>query len=577
MSTLKTVADQGQRESKFHRLFRHREPLAVEKISTLDTKWQFLAWAILFVMVIFPLTGTVLNLRDGWVPVGDQAIIAMRSSDVGTDATPLLGQPTTTEGQGGDLSNQLGPSEYWLLAPFVAVFGQSDGSALGAAALTISFLVGSVLYAFRHGGLTLMALLAVGLTLAIVKLGTGFVHDPTNSELPTFAVILALMACWACLNGDRWAFPVLVATASFIAQAHIASASTIAVPTLAALYGIVVTTGGFGYQRRSDVRNPLVWSVAVIVALAMWLPTIFFEITKPKSNIGALLGSGVTNPSEPIGTLRSLKVLGQALGPIPLFMRHVDALDLDLGQKPLRLAVIAVVVILALVVWSFWLRRGPDVRLARLTMILTLAVIATVASYAQVSSSFLTRVDISRWRWSLPLLLWVTVAWSLTKIRAFQPQLPRLITVLGGLLVGVALAGLLTNSSHIVDRDHRKAVRELATIIDQKVPRGHYLVGISGGDVPLGIGPGVVSQLEDHGFDLSVRAGLFSRAYGPDRAATPADSDLPIIFIVATDDPEGSWPYPEPEVVHRLIVRNRYVEVLLYPSGTAAESTKATS
>src|SRR4051794_3169034 len=74
--------------------------------------WERSAAAALFVIVgLLPIVRAGSVLSQGWHPVGDVAVIALRAQDVSTGDVPLLGQPTSADKLGAGDSFHPGPLE----------------------------------------------------------------------------------------------------------------------------------------------------------------------------------------------------------------------------------------------------------------------------------------------------------------------------------------------------------------------------------------------------------------------------------------------------------------------------------
>jgi hypothetical protein len=103
------------------------------------------------------IASTLRALLDGWIPAGDQAIIATRAYEVFTSRTPLVGQHSDS----GALTHQavysLEPMLYWLLA-LPARFGSPGTLALTMGLANTAAIVGVVALARRRGGLLLNSL-----------------------------------------------------------------------------------------------------------------------------------------------------------------------------------------------------------------------------------------------------------------------------------------------------------------------------------------------------------------------------------------------------------------------------------
>ena len=110
------------------------------------------AWTVVVActtaVVVF---ATIRGLASGYEPVGDNALIELRARDVFTDHWPLLGTWSSASVAAGQDLNHPGPLLFDLFAVPVRLLGGRAGIAVGAAALNIAAVWGSVLVARRVG------------------------------------------------------------------------------------------------------------------------------------------------------------------------------------------------------------------------------------------------------------------------------------------------------------------------------------------------------------------------------------------------------------------------------------------
>jgi hypothetical protein len=80
---------------------------------------------------VVPFVVAVVDAR-AWLPVGDTAVFLLRSSQVGSRSSPMLGMPSSLSATVGSPVHHPGPAEFWLfrpvadlgwrVAPFTALF-----------------------------------------------------------------------------------------------------------------------------------------------------------------------------------------------------------------------------------------------------------------------------------------------------------------------------------------------------------------------------------------------------------------------------------------------------------------------
>lgn len=169
-----------------------------------------------------PLANALGALIRGWVPYGDEAIIATRAHDFGTKLTPLLGMPSTFAAVTSSNPTQPGPLQFWALGPFCRVLGPAAGVLVGTAMINGLSIVGIGLVAQRLcGRWAALAGLGTALVLILWVDGPTFSFEPVNSIAPVVPLMFTLTLSWAVANGSLASLPMLVLAGSFTAQADL--------------------------------------------------------------------------------------------------------------------------------------------------------------------------------------------------------------------------------------------------------------------------------------------------------------------------------------------------------------------
>ena len=109
---------------------------------------------------------------------------------------------------------------FWILAPFTWVFA-AHGALIGALAVNGSALVGAVLVARRRGGWPLVGWWRSSRSVLCTALGPALLSDPWNPQVPVLVFLLFLLLAWSVGEGDLHMAPLLVATGTFVVQAHV--------------------------------------------------------------------------------------------------------------------------------------------------------------------------------------------------------------------------------------------------------------------------------------------------------------------------------------------------------------------
>jgi hypothetical protein len=185
-------------------------------------------------------------LRSDWIPIGDDALVEIRSRDVfSAEHFPLLGTWSSASLSAGIDLNHPGPLLFVLLAPFVAVFGGPAGVAIGIGVLNAAAIVGCAMVGYRALGRTgsLAATLVAG--ALSWTLGSVLLTDPWNPHPLVLPCLLLLLLTWDVAQGDLAALPWLVAVGSLCLQVHLGYAYL--VPSMLL---VAVVAAGFELRRR---------------------------------------------------------------------------------------------------------------------------------------------------------------------------------------------------------------------------------------------------------------------------------------------------------------------------------------
>ena len=500
-----------------------RRRRAVHHLAELSGGRRLVVVAVLVAVVATPLLGAVLVLGDGWQPVGDRAIIGLRSHDVWSSDRPDLGQPTTGENYTGEPSNHPGPSEYWLLAPFTAALGTRVGLAVGTAALSAAALATALLLAHRGGGRALFSFTALGIALLVRSLGASHFADPMNSELVAVFLLPTSLATWSVVRGDLRALPVLVATATVAAQAHVTGAANVA-PLLVVTAGSVTwrlldRSPGRERIRWRRVRGPVLLAGALLVVA--WGPPIVHELGSGPSNVAALYRTATAG--EPVvGYRYAADRLVTAVAPLPLFVLS-DGAEAHRATRSVVGVLAAGAVLGALgsaaVLHAWRRRRSPVVALLATTGVV---VVAGVANAARILRAQVGREDGFRSLWILGLLVWVGLCWAgWTALapdlrRRWTEQLDRVLAVATAAVLLVALAST-AGRDPARDGDLMPAAEDAEAQVVANVPDGRYRIAVEGTEALVTFAPGIVDRLEASGSRAYVDFGPFGRPYGSHR------------------------------------------------------------
>jgi hypothetical protein len=165
---------------------------------------------IVIVTVAVAIAAIARTAARAWSPVQDEATMWLRTMDVGSAHTPLIGAFSRFGW------HHPGPALYFVYAPFVRLLG---GSTSGLLVVSLASAGGVVVLAARAGA---RVALLFGLATAILCVGWGDrLIDPWNPFICVLPFGTFLLASWLVSVGDRVAVPWACITGSFAAQAHL--------------------------------------------------------------------------------------------------------------------------------------------------------------------------------------------------------------------------------------------------------------------------------------------------------------------------------------------------------------------
>ncbi|HEV8296318.1 MAG TPA: hypothetical protein VGQ20_03445 [Acidimicrobiales bacterium] len=453
-----------------------------------------------------------------WFPAGDWAMLELRTRDVGTTHTPLVG-PYSRYGW-----NHPGPLLFWYYAIPYRLTGSASWSLLTAAALANAMaVVGMLAFAWRRGGLALVTIVGVGLAILIAHLDTHFLWDPWNPWVTVLPLGLLVLAAWAATDGDRWGLAVAVLTGSFLVQAHIGYAVIVA---------FVLAWAAFGAWRVSLDRRS--WYVVLGITVACTLP-MFLDQFFGEGNLGHLLRYFGGNDSSPAGWSRALHVLSRELGGIAPWMGHPEPIEPIGGAIRGGGLNRLFVPIIVFVVSALAAQSCRAVAALRLQATVAIAALAGVISVSRISDEVFDYLV--RWWWMLAMLWWASIAYSLWSFLVHHAVLLRRVetalaaaTAVGIVWVGVATSAVAGNFP-IPAVEFARPIAALEPPAVNGLPRGGSIL-IEGSGPRVGwLIDAFALQLDRAGFDVVLDDSQIPKA-GEHRAASKAK---PIaVFTIAT-------------------------------------------
>lgn len=331
-----------------------------------------------------------------------------------------------------------GPAWYYLMAPLFWLFG-SSGQALVAASMLIEGIVAALVVVAAGWGRRWQRPLMAGLLLLYVlrmpSIDFVAVWNPFALLLPV--VLLLLLAARACA-GSTAAFATSLIVASFLVQTHVGTVPLVGLVGIVALVAVVVRLVRRPEQR-PDRAQGLRIALPLVVAVLMWLPPLWQQVTAPPrqgnlANLARWLVHG--DPSAGAQTWHdALSGVGQMLG-APVYGWPAEPALIRPFLTPAVLAAVAAQVVGGVVVAALAHRLG-ECRIGWLAVMTVLGTVAGLVSAKTVTGPLMNYLIL--WISVLPALL---LSAGLSLVLAWAPAMPaRWVTRFAAALAAGSVAG----------------------------------------------------------------------------------------------------------------------------------------
>ncbi len=446
------------------------------------------------------IVSTIVALVDGWTPVFDDAVIALRSFDVFSPHSPLVGTYSDASVASVGPVFTAGPSLYWLLAVQTHLFGDWALPVTMGVVNTAS-VVGTVALARRRGGSVLMFVTAVAVVVMCRSFPQVMLHEIDNSRAGVLLVTFMLFLAWSVACGEYRLLPLTVLVASFVIQVHFSLA-------LAGVVALVVALVGLAFPQVRDTGSAAVpdhdrrrWLLGALAAgLFCWSAPLLDQALHRPGNLVRILQTATANQKS-VGATVGWHALVRAIGIWPRWLQtynpgYEDQLrDFahDLLHTGDAVAIASTLVVLGALALNALrgLRRGRADVVAGAVLALLLSV-AIVVFAASTSVGLTSTLDYGL-RWTSPagMFIWVVLGWSSVTLAprgqwSISPPAGRwlvarhpTITSLAGVAMTIAL-GLGVANGPASDADvfpwaYRPA-RAIGSLLTARVPRNRVVV-----------------------------------------------------------------------------------------------------
>jgi hypothetical protein len=453
----------------------------IKRVAATSRRWLRTHWLPLAIglAAASPALLSIVNaIRDGWMPLGDDGVIAVRSLDVFSTHSPLVGQYSNASNAIGGSAYSLGPLLYWLLAVPARAFG-ATGLAATMGLVNAGSLVCIVALAYRRGRWPLMIAAACAVDVMCSSFAGVVFREIWNPAAGLIPLTLLVFLAWSVACGEYRLLVPTVLVASFVAQAHLTYAG-------AAAGLLIVATAGLVLVRRThrnrepaehvaERRSVRRWSLAALVVGAVcWSAPALDEVVHRPGNL-VTVAKTVSKHKPTLGPSAGWHAVVRAIGIPPWWLRGVHngvQTVHDVRERPGELAIASSILILFAVggtgAAAIRRRRFDIVAAVTISLVLCLA-LALVATATPTAEDLSVTVAYTVWWGSVVgMWIWLSLGWGLialiapTKLRQRVGRAKAL--RIGGIAAVCGLAALVTAQT----RDKlRPAYKPARTIVDR--------------------------------------------------------------------------------------------------------------
>ncbi len=464
-----------------------------------------------------------LHYRPIWAPAGDPALMGLRVLDVGTNRTPLLGQPSAS-GQYAESVSQVhhpGAIHFYLMALPVRLLGGAAGMLLTSVAITGTSLVVSAWATFRQLGRR--AGLLAALVLALIAFTTGFgpLVNPVSSNIAGYPLLASAVLLWCVACGDTRLLPAATAAVSFTALQHLSVVPATLVITLGALVLAALTWRRDGSRHDPTARRDLRWGVtwSAVVALVMWAPVLAQEAFGNTGNLGMMLWFARHGNEDKLGYTTAAWQLAHTLG-LPPYLGRTELRGAWLNSEPSLAAWLSAGGVAALVGVLAWRWRRAQPRRARLGAMAGVVALAGLYNGASVPKGIeQDRLPFYHWTYVLAFFVALTIGLAVTDLlarlvagRTTAVRRPTRLALAGVVVVAVFALPLVNTQLDRTSSQGRAVALgverdDLATVVDEILAHrdelGEHTVLLTRHE-PLysGLSPELAFSLAEHGVDV---------------------------------------------------------------------------
>jgi hypothetical protein len=496
------------------------------------------------VIALVPIAVAVVRgIRRGWLPVGDNGLIYVRTTDVFTANPPLLCTWSFGSRSAEVDFNHPGPLMYDLLAIPTRLFGP-EGLAVGAALINAIALIGIFVVGRRLGG-SLIATAAVTMTALLCwTMGSELLYDPwwPNSLLLPF--LLFLMVAWALSSGQFVMLPWLIFLGSLLLEANLGFGLVVPGVALTTVWALTLTL------RRHHQADPQGWPalrqrirrtvlIAAAVALICWIQPLIEQFTSDGQGNLTRIAQGLTSVNATVGFREAVRLFA---GVTAVWWLR-DSMAAIHGRLPsLEVALISLAVLTALLTSCALLARRRRDGLAATAIV----VAATAGVLALVSATRSPVALLGEQSGYHTRLLWATGAFigfavvicitrRLVQSQALLVAAVVTFTIATAVVAALNLPYVQSDWGTHEPRWTHAVVRDLTSQLGELEDVDTIFVDHQGDSFWYQFyEPAVLTDLEQRGISFVMDEGFILRSLGEHRRGTPESADA--VLTIRTED-----------------------------------------
>lgn len=361
-----------------------------------------------------------------WVPIGDNGLLLLRSSDVATSNHPWLGTWTSASLTAGKDFNNPGPLLFDILAGPVKLLGPGVGMPVGLGLVNGGAVIGAALVARRQAGpraVVAMMIAAVGIVWAM---GSELLVDPWQPHAMMLPFFLLIALLWGIVCGDLALVPWFAAVASVLVQTHV-SYSFLALFFTVGLGLSVVFHARRSLAKRAGLRRTAI--VTVVTTVVLWAQPFAEQLFgSGEGNLTRLLSSS-SSDQPAIGLRLGTRLIANVVVVPPWFSRGGFATSVPptaftgtgadrhvvvAGVVSLPIAALSIVLFLTIAALLLWraVRRRQGPVAAALAMVIGLLASAAAAMILMPIGIIGLSPHQMRWLWTISAFSTVTLVSS---------------------------------------------------------------------------------------------------------------------------------------------------------------------